>query len=263
MTPVLKPKRKRLVEVSVLPALFTIGNLLCGFGALTFSQKGNFVLAAWLILLGLGVFDGLDGLVARATKSVTRFGAQLDSLADVVTFGVAPAFLAYQLIHQNNSHLISPKFTFLICAFYVACTALRLARFNVEQTSDTEAHDHFNGLPSPGAAGLIASIIIFNQELMEKGDHRTLTLILPGMTLLLALLMISRMHYFHFLNRVIHSKHPFIRLVEIVIIVLLVAFKPEATLFFAFLIYIMSAPLSTAYARIFIRQAPNNPTNVT
>jgi CDP-diacylglycerol--serine O-phosphatidyltransferase len=253
MTPIIKPKRKRLVEVSVLPSLFTIGNLLCGFGAITFTQKGNFVFAAWLILLGLVVFDGLDGLVARATKSVTRFGAQLDSLADVVTFGVAPAFLAYQLIHQNNSHLISPKFTFLICAFYLACAALRLARFNVEQAPETEDHNYFNGLPSPGAAGLVASIIIFNKELMEKGDHRTLTLILPGMTLLLAILMISRLHYIHFLNRIIHSKHPFIRLVEIVLIVMLVAHSPEATLFFAFLFYILSAPLTAAYTKLFVR----------
>lgn len=242
----MKLKPKRLRQVAILPSLFTLGNLLCGFGALTFAIKENFVPAAWLILLAIAVFDGLDGLIARATKSVTKFGAQLDSLADIVSFGIAPAFLSYTIIHQSQKHLISYRFTFLICAFYVVCAALRLARFNVEDSHDFSPHQHFAGLPTPGAAGMIATIIIFQNELSTQYIAyigKITPLILPVATLLLAFLMVSRLRYIHLFNRVIQSKHPFIRLVEISLVLLLVVFHPEVTLFFGFLLYILSGPI--------------------
>lgn len=241
----MKLKSKRLRRVAILPALFTLGNLLCGFGALTYAIRDHYLQAAWLILLAMAVFDSLDGLVARATKSVSNFGAHLDSLADMVSFGIAPAFLSYSLIHKSNSHLISYKFTFLICAFYVVCVALRLARYNVETAEDFTPHQFFAGLPSPGAAAMISSIIIIHKEFGASSKYGTffndvIPVILPVATLILAFLMVSRLRYAHLLNKIIKSKHNFIRLVEIMLCVLLVIFQPEATLFVGFLIYTMS-----------------------
>lgn len=252
----MKVKRKQLIRVALLPPLFTIGNLLCGFGSLTFAIKNNFLQGAWLILLAMVIFDGLDGLIARATKSVSNFGAQLDSLADVVSFGVAPGFLAYEMIHQNNAHLISYKFTFLICAFYVACSALRLARYNVESTSEFSAHHHFTGLPTPGAAGFIASMIILNYEITDPVLSKIVPIVLPFVILILAILMVSRLNYVHLLNRVTQTKHPFIRLAEIILIGLMVAFYPEQGLFIIFLIYILSTPIVALYLKIFRSAKP-------
>lgn len=252
----MKLKRKRLIRVALLPPLFTIGNLLCGFGSLTFAVKNNFTQGAWLILLALVVFDGLDGMIARATKSVSRFGAQLDSLADIVSFGVAPGFLSYQIIHQSNAHLISYKFTFLICAFYVACSALRLARYNVESTSDFAVHHHFTGLPTPGAAGLVASTIILNTELINTRLSTLIPIALPFAVLILAILMVSRLNYVHLLNKITQTKHPFIRLAEIILIGLIVVFFPEQGLFAAFLIYVLSTPVVAIYLKLFPSAKP-------
>lgn len=252
----MKLKRKRLIRVALLPPLFTIGNLLCGFGSLTFAIKNNFLQGAWLILLALVVFDGLDGLIARATKSVSRFGAQLDSLADIVSFGVAPGFLSYEIIHQSSAHLISYKFTFLICAFYVACSALRLARFNVESTSEFAVHHHFTGLPTPAAAGFVASMIILNYEFADAVLSRFVPIALPFTVLILSILMVSRLNYVHLLNKVTQTKHPFIRLAEIILIGLMVAFYPEQGLFAVFLIYVLSTPVVTIYLKLFPSAKP-------
>jgi CDP-diacylglycerol--serine O-phosphatidyltransferase len=160
------------------------------------------------------------------------------------------------MIHQSNAHLISYKFTFLICAFYVACSALRLARYNVESTSEFSAHHHFTGLPTPGAAGFIASMIILNYEFTDTVLSRLVPIALPFAVLILAVLMVSRLNYVHLLNRVTQTKHPFIRLAEIILIGLIVAFFPEKGLFVAFLIYILSTPVATLYFKLFPSTKP-------
>ncbi|MBI4835332.1 MAG: CDP-diacylglycerol--serine O-phosphatidyltransferase [Planctomycetes bacterium] len=249
----MKFKPKKLSRVAILPTLFTLGNLLCGFGALTYAVKGNYLQAAQLVFVGMVVFDGLDGLIARATKSASQFGAQLDSLADVVTFGIAPAFLAYSIIHRTGTHFISYKFTFVICAFYVACAALRLARYNVETGKGFDAHEYFAGLPTPGAAGMLMAIIIFHEEPdLPYNVYRSeiIPLLLPFVTLILAFLMVSRMRYMHPLNRLIKSKHRFMQLVQITLVVLLMYFRTEETLIVAFLVYTLSGPF-TFLVRLF------------
>lgn len=253
----MKLKRRRLLRVAILPSLFTIGNLLCGFGALTSAINGNFLLSAWLILIGLAIFDALDGMIARATKTISPFGAQLDSLADVVSFGIAPAFLSYTIINQSNSHLISDRFTFFICAFYVACAALRLARFNIEHPAhEFDLHLYFNGLPTPAAACLVCTLIIFNYEVSSNDFYRFLPnrlipVILPFAIIVLATLMVSRIRYVHIINRTAQTKHPFIRLAEIILISLMIAFQHEITLVLIFLLYVLSGPVSYVYYKLY------------
>jgi len=168
----LRPRSRRLPDlksVPVLPSLITLGNLFFGFLAMakvTDAVRGGgvldegvlptFEIAALFIFLAM-VFDALDGRIARMTNQTTAFGAQLDSLADLLTFGVAPAFIAKALINLYEgppTDLLPPhpKLYYFCAAVYVLCAAMRLARFNVESTPDEKDHREFQGLPTPGAA---------------------------------------------------------------------------------------------------------------
>jgi len=143
---------KLRVTKSLIPNLFTIMNMFCGFLSVVNSSEGNFIYASVLIILA-GIFDALDGLAARITKSASEFGVELDSLSDLISFGIAPAFLIYKI----------KLYTFLeigvlISAFYLIMSALRLARFNVQLVGFDKTH--FNGLPSPIGAMTIASFIL-------------------------------------------------------------------------------------------------------
>ena len=243
-------KPRRLRGVAVLPSLFTLGNAICGFAAIYYAampegdvQKRFFIsplaFAGYLVLLAI-VFDAIDGRLARLSKSASNFGAQLDSLADVVSFGVAPAFLLIKLVGgtQAASAAVAPivgKGIWLIAAIYLCCTALRLARFNVESTTDISSHQTFRGLPSPAAAGTIASLVVLHQEFLREatglGDwlrdsigvdlaSGVMVRALPAVTLILALAMVSRIPYVHLLNQYVAGrrsfKHP-VRLTPLVI----------------------------------------------
>ena len=227
-----------LRTISVFPTLFTLGNLVCGFFAIVVAARvdaptslapevtdlTNVALSAWLIFVAM-IFDGLDGYVARLSRATSDFGAQLDSLCDVVSFGVAPAFLLVK---------ICPRFAFLhreavwiIAASYAVCAALRLARFNVE-TGDDDSHLYFTGLPSPAAAASIAGFaIMFHtlQNTLQKGEERLVFLdqtyvvlqtVLPFFALLVALLMVSRIPYPHVVNQVFRGQRSFGHIVRLV-----------------------------------------------
>ena len=171
---------RRLRGVAVLPSLFTLGNAICGFAAIYYAamppESGShprffispLVLAGYLILIGI-LADAIDGRLARLSNTASNFGAQLDSLADMVSFGVAPAFLMIKLVSQTPASsateaTIAGKLVWLIAVIYMCCTALRLARFNVESTADISSHHGFKGLPCPAAAGTIASLVVLHQE---------------------------------------------------------------------------------------------------
>lgn len=222
--------RRRLKTISMLPTMFTLGNLVCGFFAIVVAARvakpdevsitivssedlTNLMLAGWLIFLAM-VFDALDGHVARLSGTTTDFGAELDSLCDLVTFGVAPAFLLVKLC---------PRFTFLhreaiwiIAAAFAACAALRLARFNVE-TAEDDDHLHFSGLPSPAAAASIAGFAIMFHTLHAKEPpliyaeeiYRVLQSVLPFFGAAVALLMVSRIPYPHVVNQIFHGQRSF------------------------------------------------------
>lgn len=219
--------------IAVFPTLFTLGNLVCGFFAIVVAARvdaptsltpetvdlTDVMLSAWLIFAAM-IFDGLDGYVARLSRATSDFGAQLDSLCDVVSFGVAPAFLLVKLC---------PRFAYLhreavwiIAASYAACAALRLARFNVE-TSDDDSHLYFTGLPSPAAAASIAGFAIMFYELQKSQErlvfaddiYAALQTILPLFALLVALLMVSRIPYPHVVNQVFRGQRSFGHIVRL------------------------------------------------
>jgi CDP-diacylglycerol--serine O-phosphatidyltransferase len=171
------------------------------------------MLCGWLIFLAM-IFDALDGHVARLARASSDFGAQLDSLCDLMTFGVAPAILlvkmcpAFSLLHREE--------IWIIAALFVACAALRLARFNVETGQDVD-HMYFSGLPSPGAAAVIASFAILSYTLRRETNlliyrehiDRWMQHILPLFAVLVALLMVSRIPYPHVVNQVFRGQRSF------------------------------------------------------
>ena len=170
--------------ISVFPTLLTLGNLICGFFAIVVAARiekpmpivsgvdivdtDNVMLSGWLIFVAM-VFDGLDGYVARLARTSSDFGAQLDSLCDVVSFGVAPGFLLVKMCPQFT--LVHNQAVWIIAAAFAACAALRLARFNVE-TSDDDDHLYFSGLPSPAAAAVIAGFAIMFYTLRQDTMSR-------------------------------------------------------------------------------------------
>lgn len=245
--------RKKLIRVAILPALFTLGNLLCGVWSINYTIRSQFETAAWFIFLAM-VFDALDGKVARATRSTTRFGAQLDSLSDLISFGLAPALLVRWFVRTGGYDVVPAYLFMLLCIFYVVCATLRLARFNIETAFEKEAHNYFTGLPTPGAAGLLAAFVIlyyYFGHVYNWFPSKIIAAVLPVAVLVLAILMISQFRYIHLLNRLAQMRHPFARLGETILVLLLFAYQPELVLWVVFLIYATSAPISGFYRRIF------------
>ncbi|MGZ4565199.1 MAG: CDP-diacylglycerol--serine O-phosphatidyltransferase [Blastococcus sp.] len=173
--------------LATLPSLFTLGNMLCGFAAILVSIRGEYPLAA--VLIGLSVvFDITDGAVARLVGAVTPFGLQFDSLADLVSFGLAPALLAFTLFSEGRDQW--DPLGWIACFLWVACAAIRLARFNttIDPTADKR---YFVGMPSPGAAGVVlASVFAFGDQM--QGRDR-LWVLLP--VVVPALLMVSNIRF--------------------------------------------------------------------
>ncbi len=263
---------RRMPSMSVLPTLCTLGNLIAGFAAIHYAAREPNVRLLWhdwtpLSLAGALIFfgmllDAVDGSLARLTRSNSPLGAQLDSLADVVTFGVAPAFITIRLITNHlagDQFIIGPeadnvfgKIIWGAAAVYVSCTALRLARFNVEM-DNAEVNDHslFRGLPSPGAAGTVASLVILHQHLMVKffGDAAPGTFIkgaalgIPAIMLLCAFAMVSNIPYLHFTNRFVRGPRDFPYIVRTVVILTFAIWWFQFALAAAFTIYALSGPV--------------------
>lgn len=224
---------------AVLPTLLTLGNMVCGFGALTFAGKVGIEKLGWgrddveclyiaavLIFVAM-VFDMLDGRAARWAKQTSQFGAELDSLCDAVSFGVAPAFIVIKFcsLAPDTSIGFHPRILWGIAVCYAACAILRLARFNVE-TDEDDSHQFFSGLPSPAAAGAVVSFLaaypvlkrwaiplaedaglgIRALNMISVGLINSLWMLLPIVTLACAMLMVSRIRYSHFFNRYFRGK---------------------------------------------------------
>jgi CDP-diacylglycerol--serine O-phosphatidyltransferase len=244
---------RRLRSIALLPTLITLGNGVCGVIAVFKIGVGlaehtphRFHDAAWLILLAM-VFDALDGFVARLTKTSSVFGAQLDSLCDLISFGLAPAFLAFAASREILQ--LSPAWERLVqavCTLYAICALIRLARFTVETTPDESSHREFAGLPSPGAAGVVASAVLpctaIGRIMPELGEW--ITAGIPGLVLACGILMVSRLRYAHVINRFLRGRRPFILLVEIALLVALSVILQDFAFFLAFFIYAVTGPLS-------------------
>jgi CDP-diacylglycerol--serine O-phosphatidyltransferase len=219
--------------IYVLPNLITSGSLFAGFYSIAATYNGQFEKAAMAIIVGV-VLDGLDGRVARMTRTTTRFGVEYDSLADLVSFGVAPAFLVYGWALSQFG-----RWGWLAAFLYLICGALRLARFNVQ--INTVEKGKFNGLPIPAAATFVASIILLFYYLGGSGGFKHLALLLA--IYVLAFLMVSTVKYSSFKDLEAFRRRPFNTLVVFIFLALLLAAEPQVMIFLFTSVYVVSGPI--------------------
>ncbi len=218
--------------IPILPNLVTTGNLFCGFLSVICSIRGDYIQASWLVL-GAMVFDFFDGQIARLQKTSSNFGLEYDSLCDMVSFGIAPSLLVYQLFGRQMGR-IGIAVSFL----YAACAAMRLARFNTGTVvSEKRA---FLGLPSPAAAGMVVSTFILENEIPEIYSLGALSKFLPFLLLLMGILMVSNLRYPVVKSVDTLSAKPFMNLVLVVVGGALILFHLEVFVFLCFLLYVLS-----------------------
>lgn len=214
------------MHIYVLPNLVTTLNMFFGFYAIILSIKEQYLWAAYAIVAA-AVFDLLDGRLARLTRSTSKFGAEYDSLCDLVSFGLAPAILLFQWSLEPFGRV-----GWLAAFLYAACGALRLARFNVQAGVIEKAY--FQGLPIPMAAGIVASSVLAFHDLGVE-PQRNLGLLL--MTVLLAIVMVSTFRYRSFKDLDLKERLPFRYVFYGVAVIAIVAYWPEVMLFFLFMTY--------------------------
>jgi CDP-diacylglycerol--serine O-phosphatidyltransferase len=284
---------QRIRTVAVFPTMLTLGNLVCGFFAIVVAARveapvtadtpqttrieafhpfgsliktdpvHNTMLAGWLIFIAM-IFDALDGYVARLARSTSDFGAQLDSLCDLVTFGVAPAFLLVKICPHFVFEYTKP--IWVIAASFVVCVALRLARFNVE-TGEEDDHRNFNGLPCPAAAATIGGFAILFYTLRRENNSFLyaakvddwMQYLVPGFAVLLALLMVSRIPYPHVVNQVIRGRRSFGHVVVLVFGLAAMMVVPGYTVPIVCCAFVVIPPLRYIWQRMFNRQAQEEP----
>jgi CDP-diacylglycerol--serine O-phosphatidyltransferase len=285
------PRPKRLVMgIHPLPTLVTLGNLLCGFGSIVLALRASAFVPGdsflrtpddclyWsgILIFVAMMFDVMDGKVARWTKTASKFGMEMDSLCDVVSFGVAPAILVKAMIDQQlmaqQSYPMLEKYVLPMLALYVCCAALRLARYNIE--AETGHRDFFFGMPSPGAAGCVASlatlIIPGNRHLANVGQIQELTYLqdiskalhgpvliaFPFIMATLGVLMVSRVHYPHIGDRLLRGRKSFMHMMVLGLLFILVILHHEVMLVLAFNGYMIFGLINEVRLNLFPRQRP-------
>lgn len=219
--------------IKVIPSLFTTGNCFCGFYAIIAAFNGMPYRAAVAILVAL-LFDALDGRVARITKTSTDFGLEYDSLADLLSFGVAPALLLYTWALEPFGRV-----GWLAVFLFVLCGAVRLARFNVQVAERTP--NRFMGLPIPAAAGLVASYVIFALEVPKVATVKPVVVALA--VYVLAGCMVSTIRYRNFKKMTLWRRKPFGVFLGAVFALYIFVLIPEVAFFVVFLAYVLSGPL--------------------
>lgn len=226
-------EQNKKIGVFIIPSLLTTANLFCGFYAIIGIQKSDYTLAAIAILVGM-LFDSLDGKVARLTNSSSRFGVELDSLADLVSFGVAPGLLIYSWALNGYGRV-----GWLAVFLFVACGAIRLARFNTQATSSPSKY--FTGLPIPAAAGLTAMTVIFDNHMLKMGEE-VRPIVMLVMTYILAYLMVSTIKYRSFKDVHLGEKKPLSTFIAAVLMFIIIVAEPQIMLFALFALYASLGP---------------------
>lgn len=278
---------------AVLPTILTLGNAVCGFGALTFAAKVGIEKIGWgrddteclfisaILIFVAMVFDMLDGRAARWAKQTSQFGAELDSLCDAISFGVAPAFILIKF--SPDFH---PRLLWTIAVMYTLCAILRLARFNVE-TDEEDTHEYFSGLPSPAAAGTVASFMVAypllalmagplpdGADTFDRLGHVLAAwlvpalkgFLLPMVTLACACLMVSRVRYSHVFNRLFRGRKSYQHMLVLIMGILVAVMVRELAVPLIFCGFSFAAPLRTAFDQFRSRPAlsvPQDPTTDT
>lgn len=233
-------RKRKGKGIYILPNLLTSISLFSGFYAMIATIDKKFIYAAIAIFVS-GIFDMLDGRVARMTGSSSRFGVEYDSLSDVIAFGVAPGLLVYMWALKGYG-----RFGWLAAFLYVACGALRLARFNIQV--DTVQKKQFLGLPIPAAAAAIAGSVLFNAWLGKNGFDMK-TVFMPVLVYILAFLMVSDVRYFSFKDLSFFKGRPFRSTVTAVLLIVIIFIEPRVTLFGLTFAYLLSGPIYTLLKR--------------
>lgn len=277
-------RRAYVRSVQFLPSLVTLGNALCGFAAIyvvtldeasvgndelaQYLVRSRFLAATYLVALAM-IFDALDGRLARFARHTTDFGGQLDSLADAISFGAAPALIALhvfkfdELVAQMSLPLFVTRFVWACGALYVACALLRLARFNVSNEHGEQAHMSFLGLPSPAAAGVVLGVVLMQQDLLSHAavlvEGRlhdvfqiaagVLTIFLPLILLGAGLLMVSDFRYPHMINRLMRGRRSLGTVVLTIALILLLVVQHRYVLGVTALIIAFSGPAAWLLSR--------------
>lgn len=234
-------------KIYILPNLLTTANMFCGFYSIVSALNGDFLTAAWAILIAMA-FDLMDGRVARLTRTTSTFGVEYDSFSDLISFGLAPSLVTYLWCLKPYGRL-----GWLAAFLYTACTALRLARFNI--LVNVVSKRWFQGLPSPLAAATIATAIVFYHEVNPPVSKETYMLVL---LFVLASLMISTLRFFSFKDFHVDRENSFRVLAVGILILILIAVKPEVTIFLMASGYIGISVLLNLY-RIAFRRGETSP----
>jgi CDP-diacylglycerol--serine O-phosphatidyltransferase len=225
--------REAPAGIYLLPNLLTTASLFAAFYALVASMKGHYEKAVIAMFIGM-IADGLDGRIARLTNTESEFGAQYDSLSDMVTFGVAPPILLYSLFLGNLG-----KVGWLVAFVYTAAVALRLARFNIQH--ETADKRYFQGLPCPAAAGLMASLAWVCYQ--NHWHSQFVILFTAVLAICCAGLMVSNLRYYSFKEIDLKGKVPFLYILITILLFVAVAANPATVLFIGFSVYVLSGPL--------------------
>jgi CDP-diacylglycerol---serine O-phosphatidyltransferase len=230
----LSPRKNRIRKgIYVLPNLITTASLFCGFYSIIASFQDKFVIAAITILAAL-VLDGMDGRIARITNTTSKFGAEYDSLSDLIAFGVAPSLLAY-----NWTMSFYGKWGWIAAFLFVVCGALRLARYNI-QIGIVESKV-FNGLPIPAAASVISTTVLFYDYVGVEGKFHNSYLLF--FVTILSLLMVSSIKYYSFKDMKLFVRKPFMSFFLLVIVLILAVAETQIMAFIVFLGYAISGPI--------------------
>lgn len=290
------PARRRLVGIHLLPAAATLGNLLCGFLAVfacllsvraEFAEHYNIqprvflprfeqlfpthiAAGAYLIVLAM-IFDALDGRLARLTRRTSEFGAQLDSIADIVSFGVAPAALLVTLLLRPElaaAQAAAPlqlRIGMLVALLYISCAAIRLARYNAENLRSESAQRAFSGLPSPGAAAAVVALLALHEHLRDSGFEAwgvdwadASRWVLVATYVGVGLLMVTRLDYVHVFNVYFRRKHPPTHLIWLVLLLALGWTSFELLLVVLAYAYVLSGIILALWTRRNDRTPPDS-----
>jgi len=230
-------QRKVHKGIYILPNMFTTLNIFCGFYAIISSVSGNFKIASFSILIAV-IFDALDGKIARATHTTSRFGVEYDSLSDLISFGLAPALLIYYWALVPLG-----KLGWLAAFMFMACGALRLARFNANEGK--VASDYFQGLPIPAGAAMNSVTYLFLSRLGLDGNISPWLLLIQ--LYILAFLMVSSLKYESFKKAELFTKMRFQSLVGFILVFVLIVYAKSIALFIIFLMYVLSGPVMTLF----------------
>jgi CDP-diacylglycerol--serine O-phosphatidyltransferase len=262
-------EQRTLKKIAVIPTLLTLGNAVCGFAAIACASKIDvdrlaateyyFAYSGWWIFAAMA-FDALDGYVARLSKVASKFGGELDSLCDAISFGLAPAFLVMRMGPSWSEPLLHRALAG-IAVLYMVCALLRLARYNVETPNDPAGGRRFRGLPSPAAAGCLASLAILRGA-FQHGEvfaglaqpdlgvmRRVIELWGTVGGLVVALLMVSRVPYPHLTKQLLRGRRPFSHLIQLIVSAFLLALFRELAVVVVFWAYGLVIPLRYSIAR--------------